>query len=130
MITEMPSYKDEVRRKPHVVMEYNNTMGGVNRMDQHLTNYPITKKDGQGILQKNILPHFKYIILECFRFISETGREIISFEFQALDHLIERHDAVNERKVLPGILPNTLRLTEKHFLEVIALTDKKLRPTR
>ncbi|GBN81315.1 PiggyBac transposable element-derived protein 4 [Araneus ventricosus] len=44
IMIEVPSYKNEVRKKPKVVMEYNNTMGGVDRMDQHLTNYPVTKK--------------------------------------------------------------------------------------
>ncbi|GFX90697.1 HTH_Tnp_Tc3_2 domain-containing protein [Trichonephila clavipes] len=66
-------------------------MGGVDRMDQHLTNYPITKKG---------------------------------------DRFIKRHGAINERKEQPGILTNTLRLTERYFLEVIAPIDKKLKPTR
>ncbi|XP_035217417.1 piggyBac transposable element-derived protein 4-like [Stegodyphus dumicola] len=44
IMIEVPPYKDKVRKKPKVVMEYNNTMGGVDRMDQHLTNYPVTKK--------------------------------------------------------------------------------------
>lgn len=37
----------EVKKKPKVVMEYNNIMGGVNKTDHHLTNYPIIKKIGK-----------------------------------------------------------------------------------
>lgn len=38
---EVPSHSNEVRKKPKVVMECNNTMGGVDRMNQHFTNYPL-----------------------------------------------------------------------------------------
>ncbi|GFV66176.1 uncharacterized protein TNCV_2901021 [Trichonephila clavipes] len=50
-----------------------------------------------------------YIIVECFRFLSETMRKIIAFEFEAwyLDHLIER-----QREVPPTShpLPPTSRV--------------------
>ena len=30
-------------KKPTIVQDYNNTMGGVDRMDQMLSNYPVTR---------------------------------------------------------------------------------------
>ncbi|GFV95850.1 piggyBac transposable element-derived protein 4 [Trichonephila clavipes] len=46
-MVQVQSHKNEIRRKPKAVMEYNNTMGGVDRLDQHLTNYPLIKKRGK-----------------------------------------------------------------------------------
>ncbi|GFU41787.1 piggyBac transposable element-derived protein 4 [Trichonephila clavipes] len=111
---EAPSYKDVVKRKPQVVMEHINTMGGVDRMDPHLIYYPITKKR-QEILQKNILPPFSCIIVECFRFLYQRhGGKLshLNFRLDIADHLIKIHGAVNDRKGRPGILPNSLQLTD------------------
>ncbi|GFT84196.1 uncharacterized protein TNCV_1150081 [Trichonephila clavipes] len=47
-MVQVQSHKNEIRRKPKAVMEYNNTTGGVDRLDQHLTNYPLIKKRGNG----------------------------------------------------------------------------------
>ena len=33
--------------KPKVVMDYNNTMGGVDKVDQHLADYPVPRKRGK-----------------------------------------------------------------------------------
>ncbi|GFV38389.1 piggyBac transposable element-derived protein 4 [Trichonephila clavipes] len=46
-MVQVQSHKNEIRRKPKAVMEYKNTMGGVDRLDQHLTNYPLIKKRGK-----------------------------------------------------------------------------------
>ncbi|KAG8237447.1 hypothetical protein J437_LFUL015975 [Ladona fulva] len=42
--------RGKVSRKLKLVVEYNHTMGGVDRADQHLTNYPIIKKRGGKVL--------------------------------------------------------------------------------
>lgn len=64
-------------------MEYNNTMGGVDRIDQHLINYPIIKKRTKKNYEK-IFFHFYDISLwnaSFFFFIPEAWRKIFSFEF-------------------------------------------------
>lgn len=38
--------------KPKVVIDYNETMGGVDRLDQHLHDYPIIRKRGKNIIKK------------------------------------------------------------------------------
>ncbi|GLV54168.1 uncharacterized protein CBL_21012, partial [Carabus blaptoides fortunei] len=47
-----PDFTDIIKRnktirKPKVICEYKNTMGGVDRADQHLTNYPVIKNRGK-----------------------------------------------------------------------------------
>ncbi|GFW85559.1 retrovirus-related Pol polyprotein from transposon TNT 1-94 [Trichonephila clavipes] len=70
----------------------------------------------------------KYIIVECLRFMSENGRKIMSLNFtlDVIDRFIERHGTVNEKNGRSGILPSSLRLTEKNVLEVISPTDTKI----
>lgn len=38
--------------KPKLVQDYNNTMGGVDRADQHLADYPLTRKRGKKYYKK------------------------------------------------------------------------------
>ncbi|GFY54124.1 hypothetical protein TNIN_79361 [Trichonephila inaurata madagascariensis] len=44
---EFEDRKKEKKLKPKVVHDYNNTMGGVEKVDQHLTGYPVARKRGQ-----------------------------------------------------------------------------------
>ena len=39
-------------QKPKLVMDYNNTMGGVDGVDQHLSCYPTTRKRGKSIIKR------------------------------------------------------------------------------
>ncbi|KAG8236323.1 hypothetical protein J437_LFUL018599 [Ladona fulva] len=47
-----------VVRKPSVVLDYNQTMGGVDRVDQHLADYPIPRKRGEKTLQKFVFSFY------------------------------------------------------------------------
>lgn len=42
----------EIKKKPKAVVEYSDTMGGIDRVDQNLTNYPISKKGGKKYYKK------------------------------------------------------------------------------
>ncbi|GFV21086.1 piggyBac transposable element-derived protein 4 [Trichonephila clavipes] len=59
-MVQVQSHKNEIRRKPKAVMEYN-TMGGVDRLDKHLTNYPLIKKRGKEVLQKYSFIYWTYV---------------------------------------------------------------------
>ncbi|GFX56650.1 piggyBac transposable element-derived protein 4 [Trichonephila clavipes] len=65
-MVQVQSHKNEIR-KPKAVMEYNNTMGGVDRLDKHLTNYPLIKKRGKRSITK-IFFHLLDICL-CISFL-------------------------------------------------------------
>lgn len=52
-VTTNKTDKDgNVISKPRVVIDYNETMGGVDRLDQHLQDYSITKKREKNIINK------------------------------------------------------------------------------
>ncbi|GFW84944.1 piggyBac transposable element-derived protein 4 [Trichonephila clavipes] len=100
-MVQVQSHKNEIRRKPKAVMEYNNTMGGVDRLDQHLTNYPLIKKRGK---------EFRMDIVDC---------------------LIERYGEVSGKKGHTSCTSTqSNEIDRKAFLEVIAPSEKKLRPAR
>ena len=40
-------------KKPKVVCDYNHTMGGVNKVDQQLVDYPIPRKRGKKITRQS-----------------------------------------------------------------------------
>ncbi|GFW01655.1 piggyBac transposable element-derived protein 4 [Trichonephila clavipes] len=48
------------------------------------------------------------------------------FRFDIINHLTKRHGAVNEKEGRPGMFPNPLRWTERHFLKMAIPTDEKL----
>lgn len=131
-MVEVASHNNEIKRKPKVVMEYNNTMGGVDRMDQHLTSYPIIKKRGKKYYKKIFFHLLDISVWNAFVLYQKNGGKYshLNYRLDLVDRLIEKYGSVNKTKGRPGILPNPLRLTERHFLDIIPSNEKKLRPTR
>lgn len=75
-------------KKPKLVLDYNDTMGGVDRMDQLLHDYPTTRKRGKkyykgiffhlldiSIWNAFILYQKKWRTKGSFRFLQDSGRE-------------------------------------------------------
>ncbi|GFT85229.1 piggyBac transposable element-derived protein 4 [Trichonephila clavipes] len=75
-MVQVQSHKNEIRRKHKAVMEYNNAMGGVDRLDKHLTNYPLIKKKKRGkreVLQKYSFIYWTYV---CAQFLCCTKKMV------------------------------------------------------
>ncbi|GFX61709.1 piggyBac transposable element-derived protein 4 [Trichonephila clavipes] len=106
-------------------------MGGVDRLNQHLTNYPLIKKRGKKYY-KNILSSIRHMFVEYFCVVQKNGGKDshLQFRMDIVDCLIERYGEVSGKKGRPALQHNPMRLTERHFLEVIAPSEKKLRPAR
>ncbi|GFU28938.1 piggyBac transposable element-derived protein 4 [Trichonephila clavipes] len=77
-MVQVQSHKNEIRRKPKAVMEYNNTMGGVDRLDKHLTNYPLIKKMGKKYY-KNILSSIGHMFVHKFCVVQKKWWKRLSF---------------------------------------------------
>ena len=54
-IIEFEDKNKEKKLKPKVAHDYN-TMGGVDKVEEHLTYYPITRKWGKKYYQKILFP--------------------------------------------------------------------------
>ncbi|GFV16378.1 piggyBac transposable element-derived protein 4, partial [Trichonephila clavipes] len=48
----------------------------------------------------------------------------LQFRMDIVDCLIERYGKVSGKKGRPALQPNPMRLTERHFLEVIAPSER------
>ncbi|GFT18353.1 piggyBac transposable element-derived protein 4 [Trichonephila clavipes] len=99
-MVQVQSHKNEIRRKPKAVMEYNNTMGGVDRLDKHLTNYPLIKK-GEKKYYKNILSSIGHMFVHKFCVVQKKngGKDShLQFRMDIVDCLIERYGEVSGKK--------------------------------
>jgi hypothetical protein len=69
---EYKSKKNITKSKPKVVMDYNFTMGGVDRVDKHLSNYPVARASGKKYYKKMFFSFIGASIVECFSFVHKT----------------------------------------------------------
>lgn len=60
-------------RKPKIVVDYNDTMGGVDRVDQHLADYPIPRKRGINIIKNCFSISWNCAYGICTYFIEKLG---------------------------------------------------------
>ncbi|XP_067121900.1 piggyBac transposable element-derived protein 4-like [Centruroides vittatus] len=123
-----------VQMKPRVVVDYNDTMGGVDRLDQQLHDYPVARKRGKKYYKKIFFHLFDICLYNSFVLYKKYGGEKkhLAFRAQLIEQLIKEFHTVTKvyrgRPRTPGPCP--LRLTERHFPAFIPPTEKKAAPTR
>ena len=120
--------------KLKLVVDYNHTMGGVDRLDQHIQHYEITRKRGKKYYKK-IFFHFLDIALwNSFVLYKKKGRKMDNLQYRKslIEKLISNYHSDQDlrKQGRPPKKPGSLRLTERHFPEIIPPTDKKQAPTR
>lgn len=121
-------------KKLKVAIDYNMTMGGVDREDQHLSNSPVARKHGKKFYMKIFFHLMEQALWNAFVLYTKQVGSISSLEFrlQLIDEYIETYHnpEYSSKGVRPSKTPNPLRLTERHFLEPIPSTVKKATPTK
>uniref|UniRef100_A0A8C5W7D9 PiggyBac transposable element-derived protein 4 n=1 Tax=Leptobrachium leishanense TaxID=445787 RepID=A0A8C5W7D9_9ANUR len=123
--------------KPQVVMDYNNTMGGVDRADQAMIFYPAMRKQ-QKKFYKKIFRHLleqclwnAYILLN-----KKSDKPVIHSDFiwKVAECIFVNHQtpsmAVNRAGRRAVGIVNPERLTGRHFMDYIPPSEKKAAPTR
>ena len=115
--------------KPKVVVDYNDTMGGVDRLDQHLHDYPVTRKRGKKYYKKIFFHLLDISIYNAFVLYQKDGGKKHHLDFRLT--LVEAyHSESKTTKLGRPKKPGPLRLTERHFPDYIPPTEKKAAPTR
>ncbi|KAG8235322.1 hypothetical protein J437_LFUL003605 [Ladona fulva] len=126
--------RGKVSRKPKLVLEYNHTMGGVDRADQHLTNYPIIKKRGKKYYKKMFFHLLDQATWNSFVLYRKSGgtKSNLDFRMELVENIIERYhtEDMSSKGGRPSDEPHPLRLTERHFPGYIPATEKKEKPCR
>ncbi|XP_068122125.1 piggyBac transposable element-derived protein 4-like [Hyperolius riggenbachi] len=126
----------KVLDKPQVILDYNHTMGGVDRADQAMTYYPAVRKQ-QKKYYKNVFRHlleqalWNAFILHKQR--SERPGSHADFIWKLCETICLKYPT-SSSDVRVGrrasYVVNPERLTGRHFSEYIPPTPKKATPTR
>lgn len=123
-----------VKKRPESVIAYNDTMGGVDRVDQHLASYSTPRKRGKKYYKKIFLHLLDLALWNSFVIYTKQGGQLSSLEYRLklVEKIMETYhtDNMRQRAGRPSNTPNPLRLTERHFPEYIPPTEKKMNPTR
>jgi len=130
-------------QKPNAVLDYNHTMGGVDKADQELTFYPVMRKQQKRYYKKI----FRHLLEQCLwnayvLFLqnnprAQTGMKTVEhadFLWMTADRLLQDYLPVQDDARKPGrrsvIQGNPERLRGRHFMEHVPPTEKKREPTR
>ena len=126
--------RDVLEMKPKAVMDYNNTMGGVDRVDQHLADYPTPRKRGKRYYKKIFFHILDLTVWNAYCLYKKSGgnKKPLQFRIQLIDKLLQENQPrlTSPKAGRPGRTPPLARLTERHFPDIIPATEKKKSPTR
>ncbi|XP_022251164.1 piggyBac transposable element-derived protein 4-like isoform X2 [Limulus polyphemus] len=121
-------------KKPKVVIDYNDSMGVVDKVDQHLSHYSIPRMQGKKYYKKVFFHLLEQAFWNSYVLYSKTGgqRKHLEYRIVVIEKMIEKYHLpqFSSKGVRPGTTPNPLRLTERHFPDIIPATEKKTNPTR
>ncbi|XP_040195336.1 piggyBac transposable element-derived protein 4-like [Rana temporaria] len=124
-------------KKPQLVIDYNNTMGGVDRADQAMTFYPAMRKQQKKYYKKI----FRHLLEQCMwnAYILHKGRSdkpLVHSDFiwKVVEQIFLNYQtpsvAVNRSGRRAVDIVNPERLTGRHFTDYIPPSAKKAAPTR
>lgn len=128
--------RNKVVSKPQVVIDYNDTMGGVDRVDQHLSDYALPRKRGKKYYKKLFFHLLDLALWNSFVMYKKSHgtKTALQYRMEVIRLMFEKYyrpDAnVSIRVGRPSTVQNPTRLTGRHFPEYIPATDKKANPTR
>ncbi|XP_040067201.1 piggyBac transposable element-derived protein 4-like [Ixodes scapularis] len=132
-MTEMVNSKKETVSKPAVVIDYNYTMGGVEKSDQMLSYYPMTRSR-QKIYYKKIFRHLlNMAVFNAFLLYQKQGGKLSHLEFRPalVKGMVQKYH--KPKHILKRGRPSDtslLHLTTRHFVPSIPPTPGKELPTR
>lgn len=132
-------YTDVIRKGrptlvPQVVHDYNLNMGGVDRVDQMLSAYPIERKRQKIWYKKEFRHLLNMCIFNAHTIHLKSGGKMSSLEFRELlvERIVALHldDTRKAKKGRPSNEEDPLRLLQRHFPDYVPATDKKQFPMR
>lgn len=115
---EVANRKDEVNLKPTIVLDYNNTMGGVDKCDQNLSYYPCTR-NRQNVYYKKIFQHLmEMAIFNAYVLYAKSGGKGTHLDFRVKlveELLLNIHDEQKTPKRGNSSRSNLVRHQGRHF---------------
>ncbi|KAG1683248.1 PiggyBac transposable element-derived protein 4 [Nymphon striatum] len=116
----------------HIADDYNNTMGRVDHVDQTLSTYPIRRKRGKKYYQKIFFHFLELAVWNSYILYKKSGSEKnpLDYRLELIHLLIKKYKYSTKSCGRPGTSANPLRLSARHFPDIIPPTEKKTNPTR
>lgn len=130
----------EVKRRgksvlvPGLVQDYNLFMGGVDRVDQMLSAYPLERKRQKVWYKKEFRHLINMCIYNAHAIHVKCNGNMTSLEFREalVEKIISQHfdEERQVKKGRPSLESDPLRLHQRHFPEYVPATEKKENATR
>lgn len=121
-------------KKPQAVVDYNDTMGGVDRVDQHLAEYATPRKRGKKYYKKIFFHLLDLALWNSFVLYKKSGGTKLHLDFRLalVNEILKKyHNEVSSPRIgRPSTTPNPLRLSGRHFPEYLPPSGKKINHTR
>ncbi|GFY30966.1 piggyBac transposable element-derived protein 4 [Trichonephila clavipes] len=131
MIAVRSSRKEKL--KPKIVVDYNDTMGGVDRADQNLASYAIPRKHGEKYYRKIFFHIFNQCIWNSYVLYKKIGgsKSQLQFRLDLVNEMVIKYhsESMGSKRGRP-LLKTPLQLTERHFVKFIPPTEKREKPAR
>ncbi|GFV79420.1 tyrosine-protein kinase SYK [Trichonephila clavipes] len=105
----------EEKLKPKIVVDYNDTMGGVDRADQNLASYAIPRKYGKKYYRKIFFHIFDQCIWNSYVLYKKIGGSKSQLQF--------RLDLVNEMSEILKEAQTMIALDHPHIVRLIGVSD-------
>lgn len=122
------------KERPTVANDYNFTMGGVDRVDQHLAIRPVTRKQGKKYYKKIFFHLLEQALWNAFVLFKKKGGVSSNSKFRenVIKQYLENYHSkeFSSKGGRPSTTPNPLRLTARHFIETIPPTAAKQNTAR
>lgn len=126
--------RGEIRQRPECVVDYNDTMGGVDRVDQHLAAYATPRKRGKKYYKKIFFHLLDLAVWNSFVVYKKCDGTMspLVYRLEIIQKIMEKYHSADMKPKpgRPSAAMHPLRLTERHFPEYIPATEKKTNPTR
>ncbi|XP_068094476.1 piggyBac transposable element-derived protein 4-like [Hyperolius riggenbachi] len=121
--------------KPQVVVDYNHTMGGVDKADQAVTFYPAVRKQQKKYYKKIFRHPLEQSIWNAYTLHKQGSDRPVThadFIWKLCECICLRYQTASDARVgrHASYVVNPERLTGRHFMEYIPPTPKKNAPTR
>ncbi|KAF2895451.1 hypothetical protein ILUMI_10723 [Ignelater luminosus] len=96
--SKLTKKRGETISKPKLVHEYNDTMGGVDKVDQHLADYTLPRKRGKKFYKKIFFHLFDLALWNSFVLYSKTGgtKTTLEYRMDVVKLIIENLKAASE----------------------------------
>ncbi|XP_054715386.1 piggyBac transposable element-derived protein 4-like [Uloborus diversus] len=128
------AYEQQVlKKKPSTVVDYNKTMGGVDKMDSCTSNYSAKRKRQKKYYKKIFFHLLDLTIWNSFILYKKNDGSLdhLGFRMKLVRNIVERCASNTSRKSTSSKkIENPLRFTGQHFPHKIPATEKKAEPTR